>query len=146
MPPRKEDSNQVPPIGRFGGVKLIERRIGRSETLAHNKEAVAAELIAMGTARITDIVDLATGRVKDISLIPDYALAAIKKVTVSELGTTVELFDKVSVLRVLAKASGMLDVEKNENKPSIVGINMKGPEIAAPYEEVIDGESPCKED
>jgi hypothetical protein len=146
MAPKKPDSNQVPPIGRFGGVKLIERRIGRSETLAHNKEAVAAELIAMGTARITDIVDLATGRVKDISLIPDYALAAIKKVTITDLGTTVELFDKVSVLRVLAKASGMLDIEKNENKPSIVGINMKGPEIMVPYEEVIDGAAPCEED
>jgi hypothetical protein len=57
----------------------------------------------------------------------------LRRLRSAELGTTVELFDKVSVLRVLAKASGMLDVEKNENKPSIVGINMKGPEVMVPY-------------
>ena len=56
------------------------------------------------------------------------ALASIKKVTVGQYGTTIEMFDKVSVLRVLAKASGLLDVESNVDKPSIIGINMKGPE------------------
>jgi len=112
----------------------LQRRIGRSETLAQNKEAVATELIAMGTARITDIIDLHTGAVKPMEDIPDEALASIKKVTVSEHGTTIEMFDKVSVLRVLAKASGLLDVEKNVDKPSIVGINMKGPEVTTTYE------------
>jgi len=95
---------------------------------------VATELIAMGTARITDIIDLHTGAVKPMEDIPDEALASIKKVTVSEHGTTIEMFDKVSVLRVLAKASGLLDVEKNVDKPSIVGINMKGPEVTTTYE------------
>lgn len=137
-------ANTVPPIGRFGGAEVVKRRIGRSETLAQNKEAVAAELIAMGTARVTDIIDLATGQIKDIEDIPDYALAAIKKVTAGPHGTTIELFDKVSVLRVLAKASGMLDVEKNQDKPSIVGINMKGPEVVEVYE-VDDGEEDDKE-
>jgi len=47
------------------------------------------------------------------------------------------LFDKVSVLRVLAKASGLLDVEKNIDKPSIVGINMTGPVVTS-YEEKDD--------
>ena len=130
-------NKQIPPIGRFGGVDVVQRRLGRSETLARNKEAIAAELIAMGTTRITDILDLVTGKVKPIEEIPDYALAAIKKITVGEFGMSIELFDKVSVLRVLAKATGMLDVEKNDNKPSIVGINMKGPEAVATYE-VID--------
>ena len=46
--------------------------------------------------------------------------------------------DRGSTLRVLAKASGMLDAEQNEDKPSIVGINMKGPVIEA---EEIDKES-----
>jgi hypothetical protein len=123
---------------------VVKRRIGRSETLAQNKEAVAAELIAMGTARVTDIIDLSTGQVKDIEDIPDYALAAIKKVTAGPHGTTIELFDKVSVLRVLAKASGMLDVEKNQDRPSIVGINMKGPEIVEVYE-VDDGKEDNEE-
>ena len=42
-------NKQIPPIGRFGGVDVVQRRLGRSETLARNKEAIAAELIAMGT-------------------------------------------------------------------------------------------------
>jgi hypothetical protein len=113
---------------------MVQRRIGRSETLAQNKEAVAAELISMGTARITDIIDLHTGQVKALEDIPEEALAAIKKVTAGPQGVTIELFDKVSVLRVLAKASGMLDVEKNVDKPSIIGINMKGPDITTTYE------------
>jgi len=135
MSRKKEDKiKPIPPVGRFGGARVLQRRIGRSETLAQNKEAVATELIAMGTARITDIIDLHTGAVKPIEEIPDEALAAIKKVTVGQYGTTIELFDKVSVLRVLAKASGLLDVESNVDKPSIIGINMKGPDMSTGYE------------
>jgi len=131
---------QLPPIGRFGGAGLVQRSIGRSETLFQNKEVIAAELIAMGTTRITDIVDLHTGQVKPLDEIPDYALASIKKIVATEGGVSIELFDKVGVLRVLAKASGLLDVEKNQDRPSIVGINMKGPEPIASYEVIEDGE------
>jgi translation elongation factor EF-G len=133
---RKEEDKikPIPPIGRFGGARVLQRRIGRSETLAQNKEVVAAELIAIGTAKITDIIDIHTGQVKPIEEIPPEALAAIKKVTVGQYGTTIEMFDKVGPLRVLAKASGLLDVESNVDKPSIIGINMKGPEITTTYE------------
>ena len=135
MSRKKEDKiKPIPPVGRFGGARLLQRRIGRSETLAQNKEAVATELIAMGTARITDIIDLHSGQVKPLEDIPDEALASIKKVTVGQHGTTIEMFDKIGPLRVLAKASGLLDVEKNVDKPSIVGINMKGPDITTTYE------------
>ena len=130
----KGKQKPIPPIGRFGGAQMVQRRIGRSQTLAQNKEAVASELIAMGTARVTDIIDIHTGDVRPLADIPDEALAAIKKVTVGPHGVTVELFDKVSVLRVLAKASGLLDIESNIDKPSIVGINMTGPVVTA-YEE-----------
>jgi len=135
MATKTEDKiKPVPPVGRFGGARLLQRRIGRSETLAQNKEAVATELIAMGTARLTDIIDLHTGEIRPMADIPDEALASIKKVTVGQYGTTIEMFDKVSVLRVLAKASGLLDVESNVDKPSIIGINMKGPEATTTYE------------
>lgn len=123
-----EGSDKRPPIGRFGGVRMVQRRIGRSETLHQNKEAVASELIALGTANITDIVNL-DGTIKPLDEIPEHALRAIKKISVRGDDVTIEMHDKVSVLRVLAKASGMLDTEKNEDKPSIVGINMKGPVI-----------------
>ena len=128
---------QNPPIGRFGGAEIVKRNLGRSETLYQNKEVVAAELIAIGTARITDIVDFATGDMKPLDQIPDYALASIKKITASPNGMSIELFDKVSVLRILAKATGMLDMEKNQDKPSIVGINMKGPDVTT-YEVLDD--------
>ena len=135
MSRKKEDKiKPIPPVGRFGGARLLQRRIGRSETLAQNKEAVATELIAIGTSKITDIIDLHTGQVKPLKDIPDEALSAIKKVTVGQHGTTIEMFDKIGPLRVLAKASGLLDVEKNVDKPSIVGINMKGPDITTTYE------------
>jgi hypothetical protein len=136
---------QNPPIGRFGGAEIVKRNLGRSETLYQNKEVVAAELIAIGTARITDIVDFATGDVKPLDQIPDYALASIKKITASPNGMSIELFDKVSVLRILAKATGMLDMEKNQDKPSIVGINMKGPDVTT-YEVLDDDETRAPEE
>ena len=38
-----------------------------------------------------------------------------------------ELHDKVSVLRTLAKATGMLEKQDDMDKPSVVGIVMQGP-------------------
>jgi hypothetical protein len=133
-------STKIPPLGRFGGVRMVQRRIGRSETLHQHKEAVAAELLSLGTANITDIVNL-DGTVKPLDQIPEHALRAIKRISANKDGVTIEMFDKVAVLRVLAKASGMLDVEKNEDKPSIVGINMKGPTTTYEIEEDNGSES-----
>lgn len=133
-------STKIPPLGRFGGVRMVQRRIGRSETLHQHKEAVAAELLSLGTANITDIVNL-DGSVKPLDQIPEHALRAIKRISANKDGVTIEMFDKVAVLRVLAKASGMLDVEKNEDKPSIVGINMKGPTTTYEIEEDNGSES-----
>ena len=126
------------PIGRFGGVRLAQRRIRTSETLENNKEAVAQELIALGTTSITEIINL-DGSMRPIDEIPDYALRAIKKIVPMPDGrVSIELHDKVSVLRILAKAAGFLDnPEKESDKPSIVGINMKGPATTG-YAEVVD--------
>jgi len=68
-------------------------------------------------------------------------LRAIKKITPMPDGrVAIEMHDKVSVLRVLAKAAGFLDSPDQESdKPSIVGINMKGPQTTE-YAEVIDGQ------
>ena len=109
-----------------------------SATLEQNKEAVAHVLIALGTTSITEIMNL-DGTMKKQEDIPDYALRAIKRITPMPDGrVAVEMHDKVSVLRVLAKAAGFLDSpEKESDKPSIVGINMKGPETTE-YAEVID--------
>ena len=126
------------PIGRFGGVRVTQRRVRTSDTLDNNKEVVAQELIALGTTSITEIINL-DGTMKDEKDIPDYALRAIKKITPMPDGrVAIELHDKVAVLRVLAKAAGFLDnPEKESDKPSIVGINMKGPAVTD-YAEVVD--------
>ena len=127
------------PIGRFGGVRVTQKRVRTSVTLESNKEVVAQELIALGTTSITEIINL-DGTMKDPKDIPDYALRAIKKITPMPDGrVAIEMHDKVSVLRVLAKAAGWLDAPDQESdKPSIVGINMKGPQTTE-YAEVIDG-------
>lgn len=128
------------PIGRFGGVRVTQKRVRTSATLESNKEVVAQELIALGTTSITEIINL-DGTMKDPKDIPDYALRAIKKITPMPDGrVAIEMHDKVSVLRVLAKAAGWLDAPDQESdKPSIVGINMKGPQTTE-YAEVIDGQ------
>ena len=53
----------------------------------------------------------------------------------------VELHDKVGVLRVLAKATGLLDPQEELDKPSVVGIVMKGPEPVIVNAEEINEES-----
>ena len=126
-------SSKIPPIGRFGGVRMVQKRLGTSETLFQHKEAVAAELLTLGTSNITDIVNL-DGTLKPLDQIPDHALRATKRISSNKDGVTIEMFDKVAVLRVLAKAVGMLDGNQNDDKPSIVGINMKGPTTT--YEEI----------
>jgi len=128
------------PIGRFGGVRVTQKKVRTSATLESNKEVVAQELIALGTTSITEIINL-DGTMKDPKDIPDYALRAIKKITPMPDGrVAIEMHDKVSVLRVLAKAAGWLDAPDQESdKPSIVGINMKGPQTTE-YAEVIDGQ------
>ena len=40
----------------------------------------------------------------------------------------VEMHDKLSALRLLAKHYGMLNVDTAQNKPTVLGINIKGPQ------------------
>jgi hypothetical protein len=70
--------------------------------------------------------------VKSPDEISNKAIKAIKKIkmTPTKEGPQleVELHDKVSVLRTLAKATGMMDKQEDMDKPSVVGIVMHGPE------------------
>ena len=98
-----------PPLDRFGGVRVVQRRIKKSEVIEHNKENVAQELIDIATANIDDIMSWdETGNVsiKDVNSISKSAIKAIKKikVTPTKMGPQleVELHDKVGLLRVLA--------------------------------------------
>ena len=124
-----------PPLDRFGGVRVVQKRIQKSEIIDHHKDAVAQELVDIGTASINEIIDWDSSgyvRVKTPDEISDRAIKAIKriKMTPTKEGPQleVELHDKVSVLRTLAKASGLLEKQDDMDKPSVVGIVMHGPE------------------
>ena len=70
--------------------------------------------------------------VKNPETIPEHALAAIKKITVrpSAAGDQleVELIDKLRVANMLAKSAGLVDPEKEIDKPSVLNIEMVMPE------------------
>lgn len=127
------------PTGRFGGVKRLQDRLrGRSEVIAHNKEGVAQALIDIARANITDILawdEKGNIQVKASKDIPDAVASAIKKIKVTrtengEPSLELEMHDKISVLRVLAKSAGLLEAHKEESAaPSVVGITMVGPEV-----------------
>jgi hypothetical protein len=129
------------PTGRFGGVKKLEDRLrGRSEVIAHNKEGIAQTLIDIARANLTDVIEWNENgevKVKASDDIPDSVAQAIKKlrVTRSKDGQPtleIEMHDKVSVLRVLAKSAGLLEPVKEESSaPSVVGITMHGPEVVS---------------
>ncbi|HCB50654.1 MAG TPA: hypothetical protein DEP47_14335 [Chloroflexi bacterium] len=129
--------NNVPSLDGWGGVRSIKRRLSRSETLVANREAVSYALLSMANTKITDIMDwdeAGNVRVKRASEIPEHALQAIKsiKTRIDKDGNPmleVDLFDKVGVLRLLAKASGLLDAPEDSEKPSVIGINVKAPDI-----------------
>ena len=116
----------------FGGIREINRRIKGSDVIVDNRDALATELINLGTSQITDILtwnDEGEVKVKASADIPDHALSAIKRIRVLPgNGIEVEMIDKVRVLQTLAKSAGLLDREQNANRPAVVEIQMLGPE------------------
>ena len=130
-------AQQIPSLKNWGGVRSIQRRLERSATIVENREAVAYSLLCMANTKITDILtwdEDGNVKVKAASAIPDHALQAIKniKVTRGKDGAQtldIELYDKVGVLRLLAKASGLLDNPDEGDKPSVIGINVQAPEV-----------------
>lgn len=129
-------SEQIPSLKNWGGVRSVQRRLERSSTIVANREAVAYTLLCMANTKITDIMDWderGNVRVKRASDIPEPALQAIKsiKVKVDKDGNSnleIELYDKVGVLRLLAKASGLLDnPDDGSEKPSVIDVNVVAP-------------------
>lgn len=130
-------SEQVPSLKNWGGVRSISRRMERSATITENREAIAFSLLCMANTKITDIMtwdEDGNVKIKAASQIPDHALQAIKNIKIrrekdGSQTLDVELYDKVGVLRLLAKASGLLDnPDDGEDKPSVIGINVQAPE------------------
>lgn len=128
-------SSQIPSLKNWGGIRSVQRRLERSATIVANREAVAYSLLCMANTKITDIMDwdeAGNVRVKAASQIPDHALQSIKSIrakTDRDGNSTleIELYDKVGVLRLLAKASGLLDNPDQEDKPSVIDVNVVAP-------------------
>ena len=133
---RGTKSTVIPPLTNWGGVRSVQRRLERSSTIMANKEAVAYALLSMANTKLTDIMtwdESGNVTVKRSSDIPEHALHAIKNIRVrtDKDGVStleIELYDKVGVLRLLAKASGLLDNPDDGNeKPSVIDINVVAP-------------------
>jgi len=132
---RTTKSTVIPPLTNWGGVRSVQRRLERSATIMANKEAVAYALLCMANTKITDIMtwdENGNVTVKRSSDIPEHALNAIKNIRVrtdKDGANTleIELYDKVGVLRLLAKASGLLDNPDDDSKPSVIDINVVAP-------------------
>lgn len=136
-------AKQIPSVKNWGGIRSVQRRLERSQTIMENKEAVAYALLCMANTKLTDIMswdEEGNIKVKASRDIPEHALQAIKSIKATtrkdpktdEQVTTldIELYDKVGVLRLLAKASGLLEAPEDEsNKPSVIGINIQAPDI-----------------
>lgn len=137
MTTKDELKNQIPSMQNWGGIRSITKRLERSATIVENREAVAYTLLCMANTKITDIMEWdETGNitVKSAKDIPEHALQAIKNIkqrTDKEGNSTIEIemFDKIGVLRILAKASGLLDAPDESDKPSVIGVNIKPPDI-----------------
>jgi len=112
------------------------------------KEAVKQELQAIAASNVTDVLQWTQSggmtllASKDI---PVHVQKSIKKVRVTpnQYGNAieVEMHDKISALRVLARYHGLHEPNSDsDSRPSILGINLKGPEVTT-YEVLDDGES-----
>lgn len=131
----KKQSSVIPPLTNWGGVRSIQRNLERSNTLIQNREAVSYALLCMANTKITDIMtwdEMGNVKVKASHQMPDHALQAIKKISVrtDKDGNNlleIELYDKVGVLRLLAKASGLLDNPDENDKPSVIDVNVVAP-------------------
>ncbi len=139
---RPKQTNVIPPLTNWGGVRSVQRRLERSATILENREAVAYALLCMANTKITDIMtwdEYGNVKVKPAHQIPETALQAIKNIRVKtdkdgNSTLELELYDKVGVLRLLAKASGLLDNPDDGNeKPSVIDVN-----VVAPSPEVRD--------
>ena len=130
-----KQSRVIPPVTSWGGTRSIQRRLERSNTLIQNREAVSYALLCMANTKITDIMtwdEDGQVKVKAAHQIPEHALQSIKKISVrtDKDGNSyldIELYDKVGVLRLLAKASGLLDNPDENDKPSVIDVNVVAP-------------------
>lgn len=126
------DEKQQPPDMAF----LAKRhRMEHSTTIAKNRENIALEIIGLAATSITDVVSWDENgniKVKSSKSLKPHAARSIKKIRTftdkdGNKKFELEMHDKIAMLRLLAKASGLLEQQENQDKPSVIGINIKAP-------------------
>jgi len=122
------------PIVKFGGIRMLQRKLKRSDIIDRSREIVAKELVDISTSNITDVVEWKNGKIKlkEIENIPESALKAIKKVRVfgkEADNFEIELHDKIRSLQVVAKAAGLLEPQDYDDRPAVIGIKIEGPDL-----------------
>ena len=112
-----------------------QQRAALASPNADKREAVVSELEAIAAGEVTDI--LRWDEMGQVYLAPsdafsDRAKKSIKKVKVTpnQHGNSieVEMHDKLSALRLLAKHRGLLEPNSDDQRPSMIGINVTGPD------------------
>jgi len=106
------------------------------------REAVLNELEAIASGEVTDVLswdELGNVGVMASDRLSDRARRSIKKVKITPNAhgnqIEVEMHDKMSALRLLAKHRGLLEVNSDDQRPSMIGINVTGPKTTT-YEVV----------
>jgi len=132
----------------MGRVRIMRRSLASDSDDKRN--AVLGEIEAIGSAAITDVLSwdsYGNVTVKNSNDLPLHVQKSIKKVKVTPTkdgnAIEVEMHDKISALRLLSKHHGLLEVGSDDQRPSILGINIRGPQATTTYE--IKHESPEEE-
>ena len=124
---------KLPVVERWGGIRAIQRKIKRATVIDENREGIAEELLLLAQSKVTDVVawDGQAVTVKDLASLPDAVQRTIKKLKVTPTAhgpmVEVELHDKVAALRLVAKAAGLLETERQSHVPSVIGIEITPP-------------------
>ena len=113
---------------------IRQQRAALAASDSDRREAVVQELEAIGAGEATDVIqwdDMGRVTLTPSDQLPERAKRAIKKVKVTpnQFGNQieVEMHDKLSALRLLAKHRGLLEPNAGDQKPSMIGINITGP-------------------
>ena len=113
---------------------IRQQRAALASSDEARREAVVQELEAIGAGEATDVIqwnDMRRVTLTPSDQLSERAKRAIKKVKVTpnQFGNQieVEMHDKLSALRLLAKHRGLLEPNANDQKPSMIGINITGP-------------------
>jgi len=113
---------------------IRQQRAALASQDEERREAVVQELEAIGAGEATDVIqwdDMGRVTLTPSAALPERARRSIKKVKVTpnQFGNTieVEMHDKIAALRLLAKHRGLLEPNADNQKPSMIGINITGP-------------------